>query len=825
MTLEQAKAIAAQADRARRRADRGRRADFAEESTRSRRARREPRHAERDGPIEDVADDEPSEAADARRRRTRERRWPRRREAAGAAGADAADAVGEGREGGRRQRRHRAADGEPGEAGTSRRERRAPTSRWRIRRRRHAGRARARKPHAERRRARTATASRRRRRRGRRGGRRNRRDRDGEPLGDGNGDLAATRESRATTTSRTATSAPDWAPPRRGAAVRRDRTGSTPPEPRRARPEPAAAAGRVPPPSPPPLAAGAEPRRPRRRSTVREPAPVVQRRAAPTPAAAARRRRAAQPVVTAARADDAEQAAPHRLVGASACSAATQEPTPMQSRWVDRDAQARSTRYAAAGIAPDLALRVYTTRLLGRDPKLVLHGGGNTSVKTRAARSARRRRSTCSASRAPAGTWATIEPAGLPAVRLDAAAQAARARRRSPTRTWCASSAPTCSIRWRPIRRSRRCCTPSCRTNSSTTPTPPRCSAWSTSRTAKRSAREVYGDAHGLRALHHAGLRARQGRGRRVRRRPEGRRPDPAQARHLHLRRRRARSLRAHDRDGHARRGAAAAQDRKPVFVSARTAAADRAASPTSRRSCAAPCSLPDDEDRRRVAAADPRFPHQRRDPAISSTARTSRATPGRRRHARPHHPHQELAADRAGAGRRQARRLPRRPRAPPRQPSSSDYHAYFARNNARVGGTKTMLDPLPRVVLVPGLGLFGLGRSKKDARDRRRSRRGRDRGDHRRRSDRPLRVDLRSRHVRLRILVARTGQARQRRRTPLAGQIAVDHRRGRRHRRRDREGVRRGRRRGRAARHRRARPRRQAQGDRRRGARGRAAT
>jgi rhamnose utilization protein RhaD (predicted bifunctional aldolase and dehydrogenase)/NAD(P)-dependent dehydrogenase (short-subunit alcohol dehydrogenase family) len=43
-------------------------------------------------------------------------------------------------------------------------------------------------------------------------------------------------------------------------------------------------------------------------------------------------------------------------------------------------------------------------------------------------------------------------------------------------------------------------------------------------------------------------------------------------------------------------------------------------------------------------------------------------------------------------------------------------YKAYFARNNARVGGIKTMLDPLPRVILVPGLGLFGLGRSKKDA-------------------------------------------------------------------------------------------------------------
>jgi rhamnose utilization protein RhaD (predicted bifunctional aldolase and dehydrogenase)/NAD(P)-dependent dehydrogenase (short-subunit alcohol dehydrogenase family) len=43
-------------------------------------------------------------------------------------------------------------------------------------------------------------------------------------------------------------------------------------------------------------------------------------------------------------------------------------------------------------------------------------------------------------------------------------------------------------------------------------------------------------------------------------------------------------------------------------------------------------------------------------------------------------------------------------------------YKSYFVRNNARVGGIKTMLDPAPRVVLVPGVGLFGLGRSKKDA-------------------------------------------------------------------------------------------------------------
>src|SRR4051812_4809811 len=36
----------------------------------------------------------------------------------------------------------------------------------------------------------------------------------------------------------------------------------------------------------------------------------------------------------------------------------------------------------AAAVANDpLALRVYSSRLLGGDPALVLHGGGNTSVK------------------------------------------------------------------------------------------------------------------------------------------------------------------------------------------------------------------------------------------------------------------------------------------------------------------------------------------------------------------------------------------------------------------------------------------------------------
>jgi rhamnose utilization protein RhaD (predicted bifunctional aldolase and dehydrogenase)/NAD(P)-dependent dehydrogenase (short-subunit alcohol dehydrogenase family) len=45
-----------------------------------------------------------------------------------------------------------------------------------------------------------------------------------------------------------------------------------------------------------------------------------------------------------------------------------------------------------------------------------------------------------------------------------------------------------------------------------------------------------------------------------------------------------------------------------------------------------------------------------------------------------------------------------------------ADYRAYFARHNVKESVPKRELDPMPRVILVPGLGLFGLGRSKRDA-------------------------------------------------------------------------------------------------------------
>lgn len=56
----------------------------------------------------------------------------------------------------------------------------------------------------------------------------------------------------------------------------------------------------------------------------------------------------------------------------------------MKSAWNERAAEEAVARAAEAGIARDLALRLYSTRLLGRDPRLVLHGGGNTSLKAKA---------------------------------------------------------------------------------------------------------------------------------------------------------------------------------------------------------------------------------------------------------------------------------------------------------------------------------------------------------------------------------------------------------------------------------------------------------
>jgi rhamnose utilization protein RhaD (predicted bifunctional aldolase and dehydrogenase) len=89
----------------------------------------------------------------------------------------------------------------------------------------------------------------------------------------------------------------------------------------------------------------------------------------------------------------------------------------MRSLWSDGDAERMVEIYGERGIGRDLAERVYTSRLLGGDPRLVLHGGGNTSVKTTAEDL---HGDPVEALCVKGSGWdmAAIEPAGLPAVRL-----------------------------------------------------------------------------------------------------------------------------------------------------------------------------------------------------------------------------------------------------------------------------------------------------------------------------------------------------------------------------------------------------------------------
>ena len=89
----------------------------------------------------------------------------------------------------------------------------------------------------------------------------------------------------------------------------------------------------------------------------------------------------------------------------------------MQSRWSDSEAEALTARYADRGIARDLALRVYTTRLLGQDSKLVLHGGGNTSVKSRTLDLSDDETDVLCV-KGSGWDMGNIEPQGLPAVRM-----------------------------------------------------------------------------------------------------------------------------------------------------------------------------------------------------------------------------------------------------------------------------------------------------------------------------------------------------------------------------------------------------------------------
>lgn len=89
----------------------------------------------------------------------------------------------------------------------------------------------------------------------------------------------------------------------------------------------------------------------------------------------------------------------------------------MDNLWRDDAAEAMVAHYAPAGINRDLALRTYTTRLLGGEPRLVLHGGGNTSVKTTVTDLIGDVHEVLCV-KGSGWDMGVIEPAGLPAVKI-----------------------------------------------------------------------------------------------------------------------------------------------------------------------------------------------------------------------------------------------------------------------------------------------------------------------------------------------------------------------------------------------------------------------
>src|ERR1700749_2958087 len=90
----------------------------------------------------------------------------------------------------------------------------------------------------------------------------------------------------------------------------------------------------------------------------------------------------------------------------------------MDSRWNASEAKEFAARYAGKGVNEDLAVRTYTTRLLGSDPRMVLHGGGNTSVKT-TVKDQLGEDVEVICIKGSGWDMGVIEPAGLPAVKLE----------------------------------------------------------------------------------------------------------------------------------------------------------------------------------------------------------------------------------------------------------------------------------------------------------------------------------------------------------------------------------------------------------------------
>jgi rhamnose utilization protein RhaD (predicted bifunctional aldolase and dehydrogenase)/NAD(P)-dependent dehydrogenase (short-subunit alcohol dehydrogenase family) len=382
----------------------------------------------------------------------------------------------------------------------------------------------------------------------------------------------------------------------------------------------------------------------------------------------------------------------------------------MQSAWNDNDADAAVAIYENLG--RDLALRVYTTRLLGQDPRLVLHGGGNTSVKTRIADL---NGDAVDVLCVKGSGWdmGLIEPAGLPAVRLapllklrshenlsdEEMVRLQRANLIDP-------AAPNPSVEallhaFIPHKFVDH-------THSTAV------LALTDQPDGEALCREVFGARVGYVPYVMPGFGLAKAAAQVFD-------ADPS-VDGLILVKHGIFSFGADARQSYERMIALVtsaeqrlAKNRKPAFISAKLPARPAAVAEVAPIVRGA-CSLPDGK----IEGAWKRFVLEFRgsDAVMNFVNGAEVARYGQAGVVTPDHniriknrplvvaaPEDGALAD-FGASVRAA------------VASYTDgYRNYFTRNNARVGAIKTMLDPMPRVVLVPGLGLFGLGRSKKDAR------------------------------------------------------------------------------------------------------------
>ena len=90
----------------------------------------------------------------------------------------------------------------------------------------------------------------------------------------------------------------------------------------------------------------------------------------------------------------------------------------MKNKWNNSEAKKYISHYKKKKISKELALRIYTTHLLGREKDLVLHGGGNTSLKTSIKNIFRQN---ISVMHIKGSGWdmGSIDYLGMPAVELD----------------------------------------------------------------------------------------------------------------------------------------------------------------------------------------------------------------------------------------------------------------------------------------------------------------------------------------------------------------------------------------------------------------------